>query len=86
MGLAHFLEHCVFKGTSKRKGLQVLSRLDDVGGELNAFTAKEEICLYASITQQYVSRAIDLLADISLNSTFPAEELEKEKYDIGTIL
>jgi predicted Zn-dependent peptidase len=79
VGLAHFLEHCVFKGTSKRKGLQVLSRLDDVGGELNAFTAKEEICLYASITQQYVSRAIDLLADISLNSTFPAEELEKEK-------
>lgn len=78
-GLAHFLEHCVFKGTVKRKGLAILSRLDDVGGELNAFTAKEEICLYASFTQQYTARAIDLLADISINSSFPEGELEKEK-------
>jgi hypothetical protein len=78
-GLAHFLEHCVFKGTSKRKALQVLSRLDDVGGELNAFTAKEEICLHASFTKQYTARAIDLLADISINSVFPENEMLKEK-------
>jgi len=78
-GLAHFLEHCVFKGTSKRKALQVLSRLDDVGGELNAFTAKEEICLHASFTKQYTARAIDLLSDIALNSVFPENELLKEK-------
>ena len=79
VGLAHFLEHCVFKGTVKRKGLQVISRLDDVGGELNAFTGKEEICLYASFMQKYTARAVDLLADISLNSSFPEDELEKEK-------
>ncbi len=78
-GLAHFLEHCVFKGTSKRKAIQVLSRLDDVGGELNAFTAKEEICLHASFTKQYTARAIDLLADISINSVFPENEMLKEK-------
>lgn len=78
-GIAHFLEHCVFKGTSKRKAIQVLSRLDDVGGELNAFTAKEEICLHASFTKQYTARAIDLLADISINSVFPENEMLKEK-------
>ena len=79
VGLAHFLEHCVFKGTEKRKAIQVLSRLDDVGGELNAFTAKEEICLHASFTKKYTARAIDLLADISLRSSFPDLELNKEK-------
>ena len=79
VGLAHFLEHCVFKGTEKRKAIQVLSRLDDVGGELNAFTAKEEICLHASFTKKYTARAIDLLADISLRSSFPDLELDKEK-------
>ena len=73
------MEHCVFKGTEKRKAIQVLSRLDDVGGELNAFTAKEEICLHASFTKKYTARAIDLLADISLRSSFPELELNKEK-------
>ena len=70
IGLAHFLEHCLFKGTEKRKALHILSRIDSVGGELNAYTAKEEMCLYASI---------DLLADISIHYTFPQKEIEKEK-------
>lgn len=79
IGLAHFLEHCLFKGTRKRKALQILSRIDAVGGELNAYTAKEEMCLYASFSKEHTSRAIDLLADISINSTFPLKEIEKEK-------
>ncbi|MEY3237587.1 MAG: hypothetical protein RI883_1688, partial [Bacteroidota bacterium] len=78
-GLAHFLEHCVFKGTKKRKAFHVLSRLDSVGGELNAYTTKEEICVYASFTKEHIRRASELLADITLNSTFPQKEIQKEK-------
>lgn len=78
-GLAHFLEHCIFKGTKKRRSLHILSRLDSVGGELNAYTTKEEICVYASFTKQYVNRASELLADIVLNSVFPPKEIEREK-------
>ena len=78
-GLAHFLEHCIFKGTQKRKAFHILSRLDSVGGELNAFTGKEEICIYASFTKNHVKRASELLADIALNSSFPLKEIQKEK-------
>ena len=79
IGLAHFLEHCLFKGTKKRKAFHILSRLDAVGGELNAFTSKEELCVYASYSKEYTKRAIELIADISINSTFPVKEIEKEK-------
>ena len=79
VGLAHFLEHCVFKGTSKRNAIQTISRIDEVGGELNAYTAKEELCLHASFPKEYTSRAIELLSDIAINPIFPEEELEKEK-------
>ena len=79
MGLAHFLEHCLFKGTNKRKAFHILSRLDSVGGELNAYTAKEELCIYASYSKEYTDRAIELIADISINSSFPDKEIEKEK-------
>ena len=78
-GLAHFLEHCIFKGTTKRKAFHVLSRLDSVGGELNAYTAKEEICVYASFTKEHIRRASELLADITLHSNFPLKEIQKEK-------
>jgi predicted Zn-dependent peptidase len=78
-GLAHFLEHCIFKGTKKRRSLHILSRLDSVGGELNAYTTKEEICVYASFTKEYTSRSSELISDIILNSTFPPKEIEKEK-------
>ena len=78
-GLAHFIEHCIFKGTNKRRAFHVLSRLDSVGGELNAFTTKEEICVYESFTQEHFKRGSDLLADIIFNSTFPKKEIEKEK-------
>ncbi len=78
-GLAHFLEHCIFKGTTKRRSLHILSRLDSVGGELNAYTTKEEICVYASFTKEYFKRSSELLADIVLNSNFPEKEIQKEK-------
>lgn len=78
-GLAHFLEHCIFKGTGKRKTFHVLSRLDSVGGELNAFTAKEEMVVYASFLNFHLERATELLADITLNSNFPEKEIEREK-------
>ncbi len=78
-GLAHFLEHCFFKGTVKRKSSHILSRLDSVGGELNAYTTKEEICIYASFVKNHLNRSAELLADIVNNSTFPEKEIEKEK-------
>ncbi len=78
-GLAHFLEHCIFKGTKKRKAFHVLSRLDSVGGELNAYTAKEEMCVYASFSKEHLKRTSDLLADITINSVFPQKEIQKEK-------
>jgi predicted Zn-dependent peptidase len=78
-GLAHFIEHSLFKGTKKRKFYHILSRIDSVGGELNAYTAKEETCIYASFQKQYIERAVELIADITFNSTFPVKEIEKEK-------
>ena len=78
-GLAHFLEHCFFKGTKTRKNHHILSRLDAVGGELNAFTAKEETWIHASMLKEHYERAIELIADITFHPSFPAEEIEKEK-------
>jgi predicted Zn-dependent peptidase len=78
-GMAHFIEHVLFKGTKKRKSFHILSRIDSVGGELNAYTTKEETCLYASFQKQYLERAIELLSDICFHSTFPSREIHKEK-------
>ncbi len=78
-GLAHFLEHVFFKGTVKRKSIHILNRLEVVGGELNAFTTKEETCLHASFMKQYLQRALELLYDIAFCSVFPIKEIEKEK-------
>jgi predicted Zn-dependent peptidase len=78
-GLAHFIEHTIFKGTSKRKSFHILTRMEDVGGEINAYTSKEETCIYSSFLHQHYSRAIDLLSDITFNSIFPEKEIAKEK-------
>lgn len=78
-GLAHFVEHMLFKGTKHRKPYHILSRLDSVGGEINAFTAKEETCIYASFLRTYYPRAVELIIDIAFNSTFPERELRKER-------
>ena len=78
-GLAHFIEHVIFKGTKKRKAFHVLSRLEDVGGELNAYTTKEETAIYASFLNEYYHRTMELISDIIINSNYPEHELEKEK-------
>jgi predicted Zn-dependent peptidase len=78
-GIAHFIEHTIFKGTHKRKSFHILSRLEDVGGELNAYTTKEETAIHASFLNQYYQRTIELFSDILINSTFPDNELKKEK-------
>jgi predicted Zn-dependent peptidase len=78
-GIAHFLEHMFFKGTSKRKAYHINSRLDEVGGELNAYTTKENIFLYATCLLEHLPRAADLISDMLQNSSFPLREMEKEK-------
>jgi len=78
-GMAHFIEHTVFKGTQSRKPYHILSCLDNVGGDLNAFTTKEETCFQASFLNAYYKRAMDLLSDLAFQATFPEHELEKEK-------
>jgi predicted Zn-dependent peptidase len=78
-GLAHFVEHTIFQGTSKRKAVDIFSELDSVGGELNAYTNKEELCLHASFRKSHLSIASSLLNDLIENPTFPHKEIEKEK-------
>ncbi|MCR9172609.1 MAG: insulinase family protein [bacterium] len=78
-GLAHFLEHCIFKGTQKRKALDIFSDLDSVGGELNAYTNKEEICIHASFRKTHFGIASELMGDIVQNASFPEDEISKER-------
>ncbi len=78
-GLAHFIEHSVFKGTKKRRAYHVLSRIEDVGGELNAYTTKEETTLYSTFLNQDYKRAAELLSDILFNSVYPQKEINREK-------
>ena len=78
-GIAHFIEHIIFKGTQKRKAFHIISRMEDVGGELNAYTGKEETAIYASFLNEHCERAIELISDIIFNSIFPEKELEREK-------
>ena len=78
-GIAHFIEHSIFKGTKKRKAYHILSRMENVGGELNAYTSKEETCIYASFLHPHYERTLELFADISQNSVFPQNEIDKEK-------
>lgn len=78
-GLAHFVEHTLFKGTKKRKAWHILNRMEKVGGELNAYTTKEETFLYSISLSEDTERAIELLGDLFFQSQFPDSELEKEK-------
>lgn len=82
-GIAHFIEHLVFKRTEKRSTNQILNRLEQVGGDLNAYTTKEYTCLHASFLNPYLERALDLFEDVLFHSTFPEAEIEKER---GVIL
>ena len=78
-GIAHFIEHMLFKGTTKRKAYHILSRMEDVGGELNAYTTKEETAVHASFMKEHYERAIEIISDITFNSVYPAREIKKEK-------
>lgn len=78
-GIAHFIEHTIFKGTEKRNLFQVLNRLENVGADLNAYTSKEETCIYASFLSDYYDRTLELFQDIFFHSVFPEKELQKEK-------
>ena len=77
-GMAHFVEHLLFKGTAKRKAWHILNRMENVGGDLNAYTNKEETVVYCAFPAEHFARAFELLADIVFHSTFPQRELEKE--------
>lgn len=79
MGLAHFIEHLIFKRTEKRNTNQILTRLESVGADLNAYTTKEYTCIHASFLHPYLDRTLDLFNDIVFHSLFPEDEMEKEK-------
>lgn len=78
-GLAHFTEHAFFKGTRRRRAWQVNCRLENLGGELNAFTTKEDTTIHATTLRGDFAKAAELIADIAFRSTFPERELEREK-------
>ncbi len=77
-GLAHFCEHLSFKGTAHRRAWHIINRLESVGGDLNAFTTKEDTVYYAAILREHTARAADLLTDIVFHSTYPLNEIDKE--------
>ena len=77
-GLAHFTEHLSFKGTPHRKSWHILNRMESVGGDLNAYTGKEETVYYSTFLKEHFPRAIDLLIDITFSSIFPQHEMDKE--------
>ena len=78
-GLAHFTEHMFFKGTEKRGANSINNVLEKVGGELNAYTTKEETVLHATVLKEDLPKAIDLLMELAFTSSFPQKELEKER-------
>ena len=78
-GLAHFVEHTIFKGTGRRRACHIINRMEAVGGDLNAFTSKEETNVYSVFPRGNLTRAIDLIADLVMNSRFPDAELDRER-------
>ena len=78
-GLAHFVEHTIFKGTGKRRSWHISNRMESIGGELNAYTSKEETVIYTNAPAGYTGRAVELLSDVISNSVFPETEVERER-------
>lgn len=78
-GLAHFVEHTIFKGTQRRRAWHILNRMERIGGELNAYTTKEETVVYTTYPAGHLDRALDLLADLVEHSQFPAVEIDRER-------
>lgn len=78
-GISHFLEHMFFKGTKKRSAKDIAFEIDSLGGELNAFTSRENTTFYIKVLDEFLEKGLELLSDVFLNSTFPEEDIEKEK-------
>jgi len=78
-GVSHLIEHLVFKGTVSRTAEEIARTMDSVGGQMDAFTAKEHTCFYVSVLDEHLPLAVDLLTDILLHSLFGTEEIEREK-------
>ncbi len=78
-GMAHFVEHTIFKGTARRSAWHILNRMERIGGELNAYTTKEETVVYCAAPASHHLRAIELIADLVCRSRFPERELRKER-------
>lgn len=78
-GVSHFIEHMLFKGTTNRNAREIAESIDNIGGQLNAFTGKEQTCFYAKVLDQHLPIAIDVLGDMLTNSLFVEEEIQKEK-------
>lgn len=78
-GMAHFVEHTIFKGTGKRRSWHILNRMESVGGELNAFTTKEETYVYSAFPRGNASRAVELIADLVTDSRFPEKQIDLER-------
>ncbi len=78
-GLAHFVEHTIFKGTTHRRSWHIINRMESIGGELNAYTTKEHTMVYSVFPAQHLARAVELIADLVKCSTFPHDEIERER-------
>jgi predicted Zn-dependent peptidase len=78
-GISHFIEHLLFKGTTKRSAQDIAEAFDGIGGNVNAFTSKEYTCYYAKVLDEHLDTALDVLSDMFFNSIFEPEEVQKEK-------
>ncbi len=78
-GMAHFVEHMLFKGTAKRRAHHISNRMENVGGELNAYTTKEETFIYSTFLHEYFPRAVELLSDLIFHSEFSSHQIDRER-------
>ena len=78
-GIAHFIEHMLFKGTTSRSARKIAEEFDSIGGDMNAFTSKEMTCFYATVLGHHATHALTIMADMFFNSTFDEVEISKEK-------
>jgi len=78
-GVSHFIEHMLFKGTQNRTAREIAEAMDDIGGQINAFTSKEHTCFYGKVIDEHLPIAIDVLGDMICNSSFRESEIQKEK-------
>src|SRR5574344_2277511 len=74
-GVAHCIEHTLFKGTTKRKGIHIIKRVENIGGDMNAYTTKEETVFHVSFLSDYYDRMLELFADLFYHATFPQKEV-----------